>query len=203
MRNRVWLRWLGILACIALVTVSFVYWEYTSVTDHYIASAFDSELTRNPTLAGSPALEKAFEAQQAMPELQLARAAVPLRDEKMLRRELLEVLIAQRLRERLSPGQILALYAQTVYLGDANGKQIFGVNDAARAYLGKSPQSLNTAEGAWLAALAVGPRYLLLHADKAAERRNKLLDRMAGAKLITAGEADRAKAEPTPSVSHL
>src|SRR3954464_830409 len=120
MRNRVWLRWLAILVCIGLITVSFAYWEYTSITDRYIASAFDSELARHPTLADSPALEKAFEAEQSMPELQLARASVPLHDGKMLRRELLELLIGQRLRQRLSPGQILALYAQTVYLGDAN-----------------------------------------------------------------------------------
>ena len=106
MRSRV-LRWLVVLTCIALATAGLAYWGYASITDQYIDSAFGSEIAHNPSLAGGPALQKAFVAwfqsaatsewrYQATPEVQLARSAVVVHKGRILQRELLELLIGHR-----------------------------------------------------------------------------------------------------------
>jgi membrane peptidoglycan carboxypeptidase len=202
MRSRV-LRWLAVLSCIAAATAGLGYWGYASITDQYIDAAFGAAIARNPSLVGTPALQKAFEARwqpsgRATPEMQLARSAVVLHEGRILQRELLEMMIGRRLNQRFSRDQILALYAHTVYLGQAGGVKIVGVDKAASLYLGKRAEDLDTAEAAWMASLARQPNHLLSHPELALKDRNDLIDRMAEAKLISPDEATSARNQPLP-----
>ncbi|HTK96254.1 MAG TPA: transglycosylase domain-containing protein, partial [Terriglobales bacterium] len=132
--------------------------------------------------------------------MQLARSAF-VTPQRLLERDLLELLVAVRLRQRLSRQEILALYARTVYLGDSSGRPLCGVDEASRVLLDKAPSELTLSEAAWLVSLARAPRFLLSHPDRCLEKRNELIDRMVQARFITPAEAALAKQQPIPSIA--
>lgn len=122
-----------------------------------------------------------------LPETRLQRSPV---------RKAHEIFIAFLLEQRLSKQQILTLYANDVYLGARGSFQIKGFGEAAAAYFGKDLTALNLPEAATLAAIipaASGQFSPIKHPDKARERRNIVLNSMAGLGFIKPDEAKAAK----------
>jgi len=128
--------------------------------------------------------------------MQLVRNVFPdqLPRSEKLRRKYCEVVLAGRLERVFTKDEILALYLNQVYMGDG----LYGVEAAARGYFGKSIGRVTTAEAALLVGLVQSPeRYNpRKHPLRAIRRRNVVLDVMAREGVISAEEAERAKAEP-------
>ena len=117
-----------------------------------------------------------------------------LTSEKTISRKLQEIVLAWQLEKRMSKDEILTAYLNTVYFG--NGA--YGVGSAAQAYFSKDVGELTLAEGALLAGVIKSPsRYAPhLHPENAVERRNRILDAMAGQGKISPETRDEAVAEP-------
>jgi penicillin-binding protein 1A len=129
--------------------------------------------------------------------MQLARNLFPQQlppGEKSIRRKLAEVKLALEMERRLSKERILELYLNHIYLGAG----AYGIEAAARTYFNKPASQLSITEAATLAGLpqapsAYNPRE---HPERAQHRRDRVLDRMADAGVITREQAERGKAEP-------
>lgn len=117
-----------------------------------------------------------------------------LGSEKSLSRKGKEAIIARRLEAQYSKQAILSVYLNHIYLGAG----AWGVGAAAHRYFQKDLDKLTLAEAALIAGLAKAPTlYSPIHRQKLAiERRNIVLDKMAGYGLATAEEVAAAKAEP-------
>ena len=104
-----------------------------------------------------------------------------LSTERTLQRKSREALLAVALERRLSKNEVLELYLNGVYLGQASGASVYGVDQGAQAFFGKPLARLELGEAAMLGGIISAPnRYNpLQHPDKATERRNLTLDRMA------------------------
>jgi penicillin-binding protein 1A len=128
--------------------------------------------------------------------MQLPRNVFPdeLPRSDKLRRKACEIRLAGRIESALPKRDILRLYINQVYLGD--GK--YGVEEAARGYFGKPARQLTTAEAALLVGLVKNPEGYnpRENAARAIKRRNLVLDVMVREQVITATEAEKAKAEP-------
>jgi len=121
-----------------------------------------------------------------------------LSDEQTLGRKLTEAVMALRLEARFTKEEILVAYLNEVYLGQDGERAVHGFGLAAEYYFAKPLDELDVAELALLVGIVKGPSHYdpRLHADRARARRNLVLDELAGAKLIDAASAARAKAEP-------
>lgn len=109
-----------------------------------------------------------------------------------------ERLMGPVLEKRLSRMEIVELYLNRVYLGQAHGYPVYGVYHAAREYFEKLPGDLTLGEAATLAALLLEPRI-----DDPAQtvgavgaRRSEVLRVMLIGELITNEEYAAATAEP-------
>ncbi|MGH7648395.1 MAG: penicillin-binding protein 1A, partial [Gemmatimonadaceae bacterium] len=114
--------------------------------------------------------------------------------EKTLTRKIKEAKVAREI-ERLYPkSKILELYLNQIYLG--NGA--YGVETAAQRYFGKSVRELNLAEAATLAGLPKAPeRYNPRRfPDRAIQRRNTVIELMRHANVVSAEDAQLARAYP-------
>ena len=102
------------------------------------------------------------------------------------------------LEQRLSKEEIMAMYCNQIYLGQRGGFSINGFGEAARSYFGKDVSQLSLQESALLAGIIQSPNRLspFTHADKAIERRNKVLDDMVDSDRITRDQAIAAKKTP-------
>jgi penicillin-binding protein 1A len=127
---------------------------------------------------------------------QVARNLLPedIGRERSLRRKLREMILARRLERRWSKPAILETYANLVFLG-ANA---YGVEAAARAYFGRSLDTLSLAQAALVAGMAQAPGRTnpFLAPEAARARRDEVLERMARAGFVSAAEAAVARAEP-------
>jgi len=117
-----------------------------------------------------------------------------LSSERTFDRKIKEILLSMRIEEAYSKDRILELYLNEIYLGLSN----YGIAAAALNYFNKSVQELSVAEVAYLAALPKEPSALnpFRNHDRALERRNYVIGRMADDHYITADEARAARAEP-------
>lgn len=117
-----------------------------------------------------------------------------LTPEKTFRRKVNEMLLAFEIERRFSKDQILALYANQVYLGHGN----YGVEAAARDYFGKPAAELAVEEAALLAGLIQRPEYFnpAIHPDRAKKRRDIVLRQMASERFLSPKEAEAAIARP-------
>jgi penicillin-binding protein 1A len=124
---------------------------------------------------------------------QLARI-VFLNQERHLWRKLREIRLAQRIEYQFPKEKILERYLNLVYVGSG----AYGIADAAWIYFGKPVRELTTAEAATIAGIAPAPSVYspIENKDKATERRNLVLERMAAAGFITPEEAKDAIATP-------
>ena len=111
-----------------------------------------------------------------------------------LTRKLKEIKVARAIEEKYSKDQILELYLNQIYLGNAS----YGVETASQRYFGKSARELNVSEAAMLAALPKGPeRYNPRRfPDRAIQRRNTVIEVMRREEVISDADASLAKAYP-------
>ena len=109
-------------------------------------------------------------------------------------RKIKEALLAMKIERTFSKEKILELYLNEIYLGMG----AYGVAAASLLYFDKSVHELSIAEAAYLAALPKAPNnyHPFRQRERALERRNYVLDRMAEDHYITAQEAEKAKKEP-------
>jgi penicillin-binding protein 1A len=117
-----------------------------------------------------------------------------LSSEQTAQRKLKEALLAQRIEQAFSKDQILELYLNEIFLG----LNSYGVAAASLNYFGKALNELTVEEMAYLAALPKGPNnyHPFKQEQKAIERRNWVLSRMAENGYITAAEADEYQRKP-------
>jgi penicillin-binding protein 1C len=111
--------------------------------------------------------------------------------------KLRQMVHADTIEQHLSKEQILTLYLTLAPYGG----NIEGIRAASLAYFGKEPKRLTTAEAALLVALPQSPeaRRPDRDANAALASRNQVLDRVAGAGVISVEEAEAAKSEPVPA----
>ena len=117
-----------------------------------------------------------------------------LSSDRTFDRKIREILLSLRIEAAYSKEKILELYLNEIYLGLSN----YGVAAAALNYFDKSVHELTIAEAAYLAALPKEPSSLnpFRDHDRAVERRNYVIGRMAEDGYITAEQARQARAEP-------
>jgi penicillin-binding protein 1A len=124
-----------------------------------------------------------------------------LTSDRTVERKVREILLSLRIETAYSKDKILELYLNEIYLGLGN----YGVAASALGYFNKSVHELSIAEVAYLAALPKEPSALnpFRNRDRAVDRRNYVIGRMAEDGYITAEQAKAARAEPlvvTPRV---
>lgn len=109
-------------------------------------------------------------------------------------RKIKEAILAMRIEQAYSKDRILELYLNEIFFGLGS----YGIASAALTYFDKSVGELSIADAAYLAALPKGPNnyHPFRYPDRAIERRNWVIDRMAENGYITAQEADEAKKQP-------
>ena len=119
-----------------------------------------------------------------------------LTSERTLTRKGREALLAIALERNRSKEEILELYLNEVYFGQAAGASICGVDQAARVFFGKPAARLELGEAATLAGIVSAPnRYSpLKHPERATERRDLALGRMVSTGAISEVQSDAAKA---------
>jgi 1A family penicillin-binding protein len=100
-----------------------------------------------------------------------------LTNERKISRKLKEWILAIKLEQVLNKDEILALYLNEAPYGG----NIYGIEEASRAFFGKSANDLDLAESAYIAALPKAPTYYSPygnHIDKLEDRKNLVLKRM-------------------------
>ena len=128
---------------------------------------------------------------------QLARN-VFLSPKKTFARKLREMELALALELRYSKKQILEMYLNRIYLGQAGDRGIYGVEEASHFYFSRHAQDLSLEEAALLAGIIHAPnRYSLAKNPRAAlERRDQVLSRMRQLDMITESEFEQACVAP-------
>lgn len=123
---------------------------------------------------------------------QLARGTY-LTNEKTMLRKIKEIFIARELTKKYSKEQIMEFYCNTCCF--ANG--IYGVEDAAQTYFGKSVSELTLSEMAYICAIPNRPEYYnpLKQPENAVTRRDKILEDMVECGFIQQSACDEAKAQ--------
>jgi penicillin-binding protein 1B len=121
-----------------------------------------------------------------------------LTQERTYERKAKEAILAIALEQVRSKDQIIELYLNEIYLGQANGRAICGVDEAARAFFGKPIDRVDLAEAATLAGVVAAPnRYSpLQHPDESKVRRDLALDRMVEVGFVTKAAAGVARSQP-------
>ena len=113
-----------------------------------------------------------------------------------LTQKIKEMILATRLELRYSKDEILNLYAANAPFGG----NVVGIGAASWRYFGREPDELSWAEAATLAVLPNAPS--LIHPgrnrERLLEKRNRLLDRIYEAGLISAEICSLSKDEPLP-----
>ncbi len=117
-----------------------------------------------------------------------------LTNEVSFERKFREAILALRMERALSKNRLLELYLNEIYLGGG----AHGVAAAALKYFDKSLDELELHEAAYLAALPKAPNnyHPVRHHDRALERRNWVIGRLAEDGFITDAEAEIAMAKP-------
>lgn len=114
-----------------------------------------------------------------------------LTKDKTPTRKLKELILALKLEKVLSKEEILSLYLNEIPYGGA----IYGIEEAAEHFFGKSASDLTLAESAYLASLPKAPTYYSpygSHLEDLENRKNVVLREMLGNGLITQEKYDAA-----------
>lgn len=123
-----------------------------------------------------------------------------LTPKKTIIRKIKEALLSFQLERRYTKNEILQLYLNQVYFGSG----AYGVESAARLFLGKPVNDLNLAECALIAGLPKSPsRYSpLVNVELALKRRNIVLKQMALTGIISETDMNKALKQPLiPEIS--
>jgi penicillin-binding protein 1B len=121
-----------------------------------------------------------------------------LTPEKSMRRKVLEAVLAFVLERRAEKKDILELYLNEIYLGQAGSFSINGVGEAARMYFHKDVGNLTLPEAALIAGMIQSPNPYnpYRHPERAKERRDLVIHAMHDAGYIDASVMDEALASP-------
>jgi penicillin-binding protein 1B len=121
-----------------------------------------------------------------------------LTPERTIRRKAQEAFLAFVLERRASKQEILELYLNEIYLGQAGSFSINGMGEAARMYFHKDVSNLTLPECALLAGMIQSPNPYnpYRHKERATERRNTVLKAMAESGFIEEATARAAMAQP-------
>jgi penicillin-binding protein 1B len=121
-----------------------------------------------------------------------------LSHERTWARKLREVLLAVLVDVRYDKQAILETYLNEIYWGTDGSVNLMGVGSAAWAYFGKRPAELDLCESALLAAVIRSPGSYSpqQHPERAVERRNGILTRMAERGWLEEERLPAALAEP-------
>ena len=129
--------------------------------------------------------------------MQVARLLEP-RDNRTLSAKFRQMVRALQLEQRFSKDEILRLYLMLAPYGG----NLEGLRAASLSYFGREPKRLSFSEAALLVALPQSPETRrpdrFAHAARAA--RNRVLDRARDRGVLSAAEAEGAKAAPMPVV---
>jgi penicillin-binding protein 1C len=128
--------------------------------------------------------------------MQVARLLEP-RDERTLGAKLRQIVRAVQLERRFAKSEILRLYLTLAPYGG----NLEGMRAASLSYFGREPKRLSFSEAALLVALPQSPetRRPDRFAAAAKAARDRVLDRARDRGVITATEAEAAKADPVPA----
>jgi len=117
-----------------------------------------------------------------------------LTPEKSISRKIKEWILAVKIEKVMSKDDIL-----TLYLNEAPyGGNIYGIEEASKAFFGVSAKDLSLPQAAYLAAIPNGPTYYSPYGknkDKLDERKNLVLKRMFDLGFIKEADYNSAKAE--------
>jgi penicillin-binding protein 1A len=108
-----------------------------------------------------------------------------------LSRKIKEALLALKIERTYSKDKILELYLNEIYLGMG----AYGIAAASLVYFDKAVNEITIPEAAYLASLPKAPNNYnpFRQRERALERRNWVIDRMAEAGFIKAADAEKAK----------
>ena len=162
------------------------FFEHHGVDPIGIARALVANLRAGGIVQGGSTLT-----QQLVKNLYLHR-------DQTLRRKIEEALMAVALDLRFSKQQILEAYLNEVFLAQEGSRAIHGFALGAQYYFGRSLAQLELHELALLAGLPRGPSLYnpRRNPERALDRRNTVLARMADAGFISREHADRAMEAP-------
>jgi membrane peptidoglycan carboxypeptidase len=109
-----------------------------------------------------------------------------------LNRQFQELRLANAINRAFDQEDVLTIYLNRVYLGP----NVYGIEAAAKRYLGKNASDMTLEESAAMVSMIRSPRMysLLLHPDRATQRRDSILDEMVIEGSVSQADADRAKA---------
>ncbi|HEX3859914.1 MAG TPA: penicillin-binding protein 1A [Pseudolabrys sp.] len=114
-----------------------------------------------------------------------------LSNEVSFNRKIKEALLALKIERTYSKDKILELYLNEIYLGLG----AYGIAAASLVYFDKSVNELTIADAAYLASLPKAPNnyHPFRQRERALERRNWVIDRMAEAGFIKSADGEKAK----------
>lgn len=120
------------------------------------------------------------------------RAHNPL---KRVIQKLKEWVIAIRLERHYTKQEIITMYLNKVSFGAYN---TYGISSAARTYFNTTPDKLTPDQAALLVGMVNGPSLYnpVNHPERATQRRNFVLGRMAAEGFLSTGQADEFKTHP-------
>lgn len=121
-----------------------------------------------------------------------------LSHERTLKRKYQEILLSVAIEKELTKDEILNLYLNIIYMGQNGPFQVRGFGAAAKFYFQTPVQDLNLEQCAFLAAVLNGPGVYnpFSKNEKAKNRRNLVLGKMAELNHISEVEKLAAQAEP-------
>jgi penicillin-binding protein 1A len=164
------------------------FYEHPGVDWQGIIRATASELRRGDRGQGGSTITQ-----------QVARAYF-LSPEKTYIRKIREMLLALKIEKELSKDEILALYLNTIFLG----QRAYGIGAAAQVYYGKGLAELSLAEVATIAGIPPAPSAYnpVTGPKEAAKRRGYVLRRLLEKQHISREQYDAAMAEPIATRVH-
>ena len=121
-----------------------------------------------------------------------------LDDSRSMRRKAQEAVMAMLLEARYNKTQLMHGYVNEIYLGQDGDRAIHGFGLASRFYFGKPVDELDLPEVALMVGIVRGPSFYnpRTQPQRATERRNFVLARLAELKIVTAKEAAAAAKKP-------
>ncbi|MDF1779761.1 MAG: penicillin-binding protein 1A [Alcanivoracaceae bacterium] len=131
--------------------------------------------------------------------MQVARNFFLDREQKFIRK-FNEIVLAIEIENILTKEEILELYLNKIYLGHRS----YGAEAAAQVYYGKSLSELEVEQLAMIAGLPKAPSAYnpITNPQRAVQRRNWILRRMASLGAITTEQYEHAKAQPVTASYH-
>jgi len=121
-----------------------------------------------------------------------------LTPERSPKRKFQEWIMSIALERRLTKDKVLELYLNDVWLGQRGSFAVHGVPEASRLFFGKDVANVSLSEAATIAGVIQSPprHSPFNNPERSRERRNVVLNAMAGSGFITPDEAARASREP-------